>query len=198
MGSYYFQKGVTLLEILITLALISVLAAWAVPSFQNSLRNSAIQTITADFLSTLSFARAEAIRLKQTIIICPSENGTTCTESNSWENGWLIYADKNNSNTLDSPDGEPELLKTFSGSEASAISLRPSTDLGTPIQFDTQGKIVTDLGYFVACSDGKIESAKTIILTRFQPRLGSDSDGDNIPEFEDDFDLKNIEDCSIS
>lgn len=83
--------GFTLIEMLVTLAVIAVLAAIALPSFTQSIRRNAVSTASNALLADLGYARAEAVTRGMDVSVCPSTDGTSCSDGAAWESGWLVY-----------------------------------------------------------------------------------------------------------
>jgi type IV fimbrial biogenesis protein FimT len=89
-------RGVTLVELVITLAVIGVLATVAVPSFRQFLESGRLTTATNDLLGDFNLARAEAIKRQQgQVVMCVSTTGTGCTASSPWSSGWMVFWDNN-------------------------------------------------------------------------------------------------------
>lgn len=65
-----FNQGFTLLELLITIAVLGILLGIAVPSFQSSLTNSRLTTAANDLVGALQAARSEAIKRNATHQFC--------------------------------------------------------------------------------------------------------------------------------
>ncbi len=87
--------GFTLIELMITLALLAILATIAAPSVRDSIRNARMTSAANDFLTDLSIARAEAVKRGVPTAICTSSNGTSCTGT-TWNQGWIIFTDSEN------------------------------------------------------------------------------------------------------
>jgi type IV fimbrial biogenesis protein FimT len=92
----------TLLEVLITVAIISVLALVAFPSFTSYSQNSAMVANTSALLGSLKLARSEAITRGNRVSICASEDGSSCSSNDRWEDGWVMWVDASSDNTIDS------------------------------------------------------------------------------------------------
>ncbi|MFW6357167.1 MAG: GspH/FimT family pseudopilin [bacterium] len=96
-----------MLEIMIVLAMVSILAVLAVPNFQVLLEKNRVTTQVNEFIAALSLARSEAVKRGHRVSVCKSPDGKQCTADGHWDQGWLVYADENEDGEL---DNEPVLL----------------------------------------------------------------------------------------
>lgn len=76
-----FQAGFTLIEAMVTLSILSILAAIAAPSFQKLINNWKIEKTISTLENTIQLSRSEAIKRGESIAIHPNEN---------WSQGWFI------------------------------------------------------------------------------------------------------------
>jgi len=90
----HMQTGFTLIELMITLAIASILISMAVPSFTHSIQNNKVLAETNMLLSAIAYARSEAIKRGNKVTICASKSfsATTPCDSNDWSDGWVIYS----------------------------------------------------------------------------------------------------------
>ncbi len=79
--------GFTLIELMVTLAIVAILAMVAAPVMTGVINASRLSGHTTDIVTTLQLARSEAVRRNANIRVCGSANGTTC--GGDWTN-WLI------------------------------------------------------------------------------------------------------------
>ena len=86
--------GFSLIELMVTIAMVAILLAVALPSFQGSLRSNRVTTATNEFLTSVSLARSEAIRSPGGAAICSSTDGDEC-DGISWNDGWIVWIDMN-------------------------------------------------------------------------------------------------------
>lgn len=78
--------GFTLIELVVTVALVAVLMVFAVPSFIAFQRNSELTTTANGFLATLTAARAEAMKRQLRAFVVPNAPG-------DWASGWKAFVD---------------------------------------------------------------------------------------------------------
>lgn len=91
-GRRAYASGMTMTELLITLAVLAVLMMVAVPSFKDASLGSRLSAAANDLLASVQLARSEAIKRNVAVTLCASADGTTCAASGGWEQGWIIVA----------------------------------------------------------------------------------------------------------
>lgn len=84
------QRGFTIIETLVVVAIIAILAALAAPSFQGMLENNRAQAAASALQASLNLARSEAVRRGSNASVTVAANGT----AGQWENGWTVFLDK--------------------------------------------------------------------------------------------------------
>ncbi|AZZ44132.1 fimbrial biogenesis protein FimT [Pseudomonadaceae bacterium SI-3] len=82
------NQGFTLIDLMVTLSVLSVVAAIAIPAFGNMIERSRQEALKDEVESTLHNARTQAVLRRRTIEICGSGDGATC--STNWADGWLV------------------------------------------------------------------------------------------------------------
>ena len=82
MSRPFHSRGFTLVELMITLALLAIMAFIAIPSFTQLTRNNQLQAKAEELKSFLVFARSEAVTQRRVIKI-------EATNSNEWQ---ICYA----------------------------------------------------------------------------------------------------------
>jgi prepilin-type N-terminal cleavage/methylation domain-containing protein len=85
------HTGFTLIELVITIALLGILLAWAIPNVRLFIKNARISSVASELMGDIGVARQEAQRRGVVVEICASADGTTCLSgSTDWLNGWII------------------------------------------------------------------------------------------------------------
>jgi type IV fimbrial biogenesis protein FimT len=110
----HIQRGFTLLELLVTLAIAGVLMAVAMPDFVKATRTIQMNHQAKELIAGIKLARAEATRLRQRVVMCRSNaNQTACNSTGSagWENGWLIFKDLNGNRRFEETQAELIFVK---------------------------------------------------------------------------------------
>jgi type IV fimbrial biogenesis protein FimT len=99
--------GITLIEMLTVISIAAILTSMGVSTYRSVTNSNRIASEINSLLGTLEFARYEAIREGQTVTVCISTDGATCTGGTSWQSGWITFTDSNGNGAVDA--GEPVL-----------------------------------------------------------------------------------------
>jgi type IV fimbrial biogenesis protein FimT len=88
--------GFTMVELLVTIAIASILLTLAVPSFRYVTNSNRIAGELNGLVGDLQFARAEAVKEGRTVTVCASADGNTCSNAITWQSGWIVFSDPTN------------------------------------------------------------------------------------------------------
>lgn len=101
-------RGFTLVELLVTLAVASILLTIAVPGYAFLVNASRLTTVTNDLVTALHLARSEAIKRGTRVTVCKTASAAsmnpTCDTAATWEQGWLVFADGGTRGVIDPGD----------------------------------------------------------------------------------------------
>ena len=98
------QQGSTLIEQIMLLAIIGILAGVAVPSMRTLLTRNQVRVAQTNFIAALQHARETAITTGKRTLLCPTRDGSRCSNDIRWETGWLLFQDGDSDNQ---PTHEP-------------------------------------------------------------------------------------------
>lgn len=174
------QNGFTLIELIVTMAILAILVAVGVPAMQDVIKRNKVQSILQDFSTSLKFARSEAVRQRGYVTICASSNQTSCT--GSWNQGWIIFKDVDGARDVDS--GTDTLLRVHEALDA-GHTLTFDDATATAVTFTARGYTDGQSGTFTLCApDDEAKDARGIIIQNTGSlRFSVDSDTNGI--FED-------------
>lgn len=137
-----FQRGFTLMELMITIAIAAILIALAVPSFKVLLANAQIRTGAQALNDGLNLARAEAIRRNERVIFTKGLN-----------TAWTVSIESNASVVQTRPDTE--------GSTAATVTVTPSA--ASKVTFNGLGRAVANTDASALISQIDIDVPTTLI-----------------------------------
>ncbi|MGD9983120.1 MAG: GspH/FimT family pseudopilin [Porticoccaceae bacterium] len=180
------SAGFTIIELAVTLVVLAVLVAVAVPSFTRLLLDAHRATVLSELTAALNLARAEALGRGLPVAVCRSSDAASCG-SGPWEEGWLVFVNDDN----DSPaavDGGEEILKVRQESQP-AYALVPVVNYANFITYRADGS-VNNLGRITYCDRRGVAEARALLVNRIgRVRLSRDTDDDGIDEDEAGSDL---------
>ncbi|PID50343.1 MAG: hypothetical protein CR991_01810 [Proteobacteria bacterium] len=95
------QFGVSLVEVMTTVAVMALLAAFAAPNVQKMLQNNRTESVATQLQNSLYLARSDAAKTGYRTTFCPvgSDQNSCGTD---YSNGWIIFSDHNDNGVLDS------------------------------------------------------------------------------------------------
>jgi len=128
------MSGVSLLELLVVITIASVLFGVGVPSYRSVTNSNRIAAEVNGLLGDLQFARAEAIKEGQTVSVCASADGTTCTNAPAWQGGWIVFSNANGDTTVDPGDTVLRAQRPFDGTD----TFQASNNVGV-VTFNREG-----------------------------------------------------------
>jgi len=99
------NRGVTLIELIVTISIAGILLSMAMPSFTSIINSTRLTTYANEWVAALNLARSEAV--KRGVQISIRRKGST---NQNWDSGWDVFTDVNGNGTLDAAD---LLLKTY-------------------------------------------------------------------------------------
>ncbi|MDO5610987.1 MAG: Tfp pilus assembly protein FimT/FimU [Pseudomonadota bacterium] len=102
----YTHAGFTLIEAMITVAILAILASIGWPSFRQLMKVNAVRAAAHEVSTDFAYARITAVNRGLRVVACPSD-GAACNNGREWGHGWIIFADANGNGER---DGGEEIL----------------------------------------------------------------------------------------
>jgi type IV fimbrial biogenesis protein FimT len=87
------------MELLFVITITAILAGIGIPSFKYVTASNRVSQEINSLLGDMQYARAEAIKEGFWVTICSSTNGTSCSNSSTWNTGWIIFSDASDNQT---------------------------------------------------------------------------------------------------
>lgn len=118
-------QGFTLLELMVTVAIMAIMAAVAFPSMRDFVSNSRLVNRSEQIANAFRFARTEAVRMNTPVLLCgvlirkDGRNTGFCDETKI-SDGILIFADKNRDGKYDATEDSALRTVTLNGPNVSA------------------------------------------------------------------------------
>lgn len=168
------QRGVSLAEVLTTCAIVAALAGMAIPVIQSVTGSMRLAAATNDLVAHLYLARSESIKRNGRVALCKSENGESCATGGGWQQGWIVFHDRNGNGRRDT--GEAMVQKA--GAVQDGLRVAGNATLARYVSFHPTGETRTAGGGFQAgtitlcnASAGVTEARQIIINAVGRPRI---------------------------
>jgi type IV fimbrial biogenesis protein FimT len=85
-------QGFSLVELMVALAVAAILAGIAIPAFDSFILSNRLSSYASAFSASARVARSEAMKRNLPVTLCKSINGTSCSTSGGWEQGWIVLS----------------------------------------------------------------------------------------------------------
>lgn len=172
--SHKWQKGITLLELMTSLAVTSILAAISLPNMDDFVVQMRVDNEISMLQRLLLTTRNAAINSGEKVIMCPLTEGGQCTTN--WHEDLSVFIDSNNNKTFEIANNE-RLVVT-----KAAIKLGDQLIYGkgrTMVAYQPSGHLTgLSNGTFRYCPLGHEDKSRGIVIAR-SGRLYVTSDIDN-------------------
>ena len=158
------SRGFTIMELMITLAIVAILLGIAVPNFKFQMEQGRFTASSNEIITALNFARGEALRRSRPVSV--SRVGTT------WQDGWAAFIDPARTGVI---GAQPPLRQGNGVGFVMNGALRQyAVDInGAPpfVLFDSSGRRRSDVAtafvsFQVSKTNAEISSRRTVCVAQ--------------------------------
>jgi type IV fimbrial biogenesis protein FimT len=146
------------MELMVVLAIASVIMGLAVPNFRTFIRNSRLTSSANDLLGSISLARTEAIKRQLPVAVCATTDPNVAVPvcSGAWTQGassaWVVWVDADNDWVPDNNVNEPVLQRHV------------ALDNTITVRSDNNGRIRYQLTGFTSPASGGITPTANVAI----------------------------------
>lgn len=157
--SFKKTRGFTILELMITLAVVAVLVSVGVPGFRAVIMDNRLVSQANLMVTSISVARSSAVKYQRNATVCSSTDFDaavpTCAASTDWSTGWIVWVDKDRDAATDA--GE---IISVHGPLNATSSL--SSTANTSFTYDARGFGLAGADDLMLCDDRTGETGRRI------------------------------------
>lgn len=173
------DKAFTLIELLITLLILSILLAVGLPDLTSVVANKKSNDTIKRVKQAVETAKVSAIVNSRIVTLCKSQDGEKC--GGSWEDGIITFTDDNGDRTINQDD---KLIRYFTFPEAQGSIHWRAFQNRQYLQITSQGFTRFQNGNFTYCPfNRKNYLARQLVVNRTaRVRYSMDTNGDGLYE----------------
>ncbi|MGI9204299.1 MAG: GspH/FimT family pseudopilin [Woeseiaceae bacterium] len=142
MRERHANRGYSLLELLMTLGLLTIVLTLGVPSFGNILSNQRLMSQTNALFHDVHLARKESVVRRRVVSLCPTVDGDICDTSFDWSAGWMMFVNLDRDWPAVRDRNEPVLKQYQATASVRIMSNRRSFSLRSTELRATNGTVV--------------------------------------------------------
>jgi type IV fimbrial biogenesis protein FimT len=159
------QRGVTMVELMTTIAIAAVLLGSAAPSFVDSIRANRAVSAAQQMTGLLREARSEAMSRNVPVIVCPSADGVACVapvRTSSWAGRTIVCRDGDGDGACDASTSEaPNPVRVRAAVDASVTLSGPAS----VVRFNGVGATSHVVTFSISAGTGQAQSSAITVAT---------------------------------
>ena len=154
------DRGFTLIELMVVMAVVAILLMVAVPAWSHARATAYSGAAKAALAASVLDAVRHSVNAGAEVVVCPSANGAVCADTVDWTDGWLAYADIDGDRTHDAFETTVRQQGELSG----GVRLR-TTSGRKQLVFQPNGGNAGSNVTFTLCDSRGWKEATTIVLS---------------------------------
>lgn len=170
------DKGFSLIELMIVVALAAIFLSLATPSFTDLIKNNRMTSLTNELVSGINIARQAAISRGVIAIMCQSNNANSITPSCvtsgvEWAEGYIVYTKKIDTLVSDTDAGndysstDDEIIYRYQSDHDGKITATQN-NANKFIRFNSEGLRTPQVnGEVRLCDDRSGDFGRTITIS---------------------------------
>lgn len=172
------QQGFTLVELMVTIAIVATLMAIALPNFNSFLVETRVDNEISHLQRMLLTARNTAINAEQTVTLCPLDASNDC--DTNWQNELSVFIDIDGDKTYEPATDERVVAVKAKINTNDKLQYGQDSIIYTPTGSITGGVSTSPFKY--CPKDYPAKSRGITVSTSGRSYVTSDTDTDGIDE----------------
>lgn len=161
------SDGLTLVELLTCIAVLSVLLMLSIPSWQEAIEKYRAIAAQNQLRSLFHSARNSAVSYSSIVTLCPLDQLNVC--SNNWDSTISVFFDPDNNRQLTSPD---QLIQIHDiGRNGSLKASSAGNSERRFFQYNTDGTVRGSIGHLTWCPQSNNVKNAVHVIVNFGGRL---------------------------
>jgi len=113
MSRQFSCRGLTLIELMITLVILGVTVTMATPAMQQLIQGSRLRTETTRLLDAINLARSESVLRNVPVSVCPSSMADSGIPdcAGDFSDGWIVFTNRNRDRIIDA--NSDQVIRAF-------------------------------------------------------------------------------------
>ena len=142
------EAGFTLIELVITMAILSILLSLALPSFQGVLARQRVSSAIHLLSTDMAMARSTAVMRREAVVVCPLGADGTCGTDSDWGAGWMVFRDPDGNRE---PDEQSRILRLTDAPASGRLTLSSTRGF---LRYQPDGRAAHSNLTVRVCADG--------------------------------------------
>lgn len=151
------HRGITLVECLVTMAVVVALAGIAAPAYSSAQARTHVALLQSELVDAIAHATRMSVVTGSHVVLCAG--GEACSNSSDWSEGWMAFIDIDGDRTRGST--EPALLHR----SRLAANYRVISSAGRPsVVFNMKGATPGSNTTFTICDVAGRTQAQSLVI----------------------------------